>query len=110
MTSGDAAIDGVIAQYGYCRSYGHTWEFRSRNWSRKKKVGGKYKVTEINIDQICSGCKCVRTRVYRVGNLTMILVDSKMTYPDGYVLKGRRLRQAEAMYRHLLYEDDTITF
>ncbi len=98
------SIDEIIANYRECRSRGHRWELVSKDWTRKRKTGKVWRVTETNEEEICPRCKTVRSRTYKVGAGRMELVDSKLVYPDSYVLKGRRLTPAEALYLAAAYD------
>lgn len=97
-------VDEVLANFRQCRSRGHRWTLVSKDWSRKKKSGKIWIVTETNEEEICDVCKSMRTRTYAVGHGRMDLIDSKLTYPAGYLLKGRRLSAAEALYLAAAYD------
>lgn len=97
----DADRDFTIRQFGECRTRGHRWALVTQEWTRKRKVGARFRVTEMMWTESCP-CGAERRSHYEVNGKLLTLAKARTTvYPAGYALKGGRMTRAEAMYRKI---------
>lgn len=81
-----------------CRETGHWWRRDRVEWLKKNPKGKN--VTEERV-LVCDRCGAERVQTFEISailNRFVPISSPRVRYPEGYLLKGRRLSRAELMY------------
>jgi len=81
-----------------CRETGHWWRRDRVEWLKKNPKGRN--VAEERV-LVCDRCGAERVQTFEISpilNRFVPISSPRVRYPEGYLLKGRRLSRAELMY------------